>query len=416
MSPERVFQVLTFAALLAGAWLYGDYWKKVGAADGGGEAAASLREVNAKLTLEIDELKSELANVRSMLSKGPFPIPEDLIAYVEKDLGMVFLNAPSAKRASPDALRTAAEKNINLVRGRNKLVLENISWELLGLIPSDQNLLGQLIAIETQGARGLFDLTTGEILLSEDYDPQSIPDSAILVRLLTQQLTFQYHPRKEWKTRDEWQAWQATFFGAAESTRQRYQRSRSVSEQGVIWKDPEQTRSDLLLTLSPSMQGFSNFPYLDGQDYAGFHYIDTREAYLKMFREPAATTAAVIHPKRPAIDPVEISFEEPESILLGRDNLGELGLRIWLEPYIGTDPASKLAANWRGDQYQLLDEKETPILTWQIEMATIESADELVEQVRKFRIPPMKETQAGRTFTITSLGTRVTFTNSPQPA
>ncbi|MDA7882421.1 hypothetical protein N9A94_08975 [Akkermansiaceae bacterium] len=413
MSPERVFQYLSALGLLAGAWLYGDYWKKVGASNGLEGGSTALRAQNSELTLQIDELKGELAQVRSMLEKGPFPIPDDLISYVEKDLGMVFLKAPSAKRASQATLRNAAEKGIYLVRGENGLILENIAWELLDLIPSDQNLLGQWIAIDTEETRGLFDITSGEILLSETFDPQSIPDSAILVRLLAQQLAYQNHPQKEWTSRDEWQAWQATYLGAAESTRQRYQRSRSATEGGVTWKDPEQARNDLLLQLSPSMQGFANFPYLDGQDYAGHFYIDSRKAYLKMFREPAKTSAAIIHPDQLPINPVEISFKKTASLVMGQDSLGELGLRIWLEPYIGTQPASDLARNWRGDAYQLLDEKQKPILIWQIEMATIESAELLVEEARKSRIPPMREGQAERQLTISSQGTRVTFTNSP---
>ncbi len=36
MSPERVFQSLTAIGLIAGGWLYGDYWKKSGSFEGGG--------------------------------------------------------------------------------------------------------------------------------------------------------------------------------------------------------------------------------------------------------------------------------------------------------------------------------------------------------------------------------------------
>ena len=35
MSPERVFQSLTAIGLIAGGWLYGDYWKKSGSFEGG---------------------------------------------------------------------------------------------------------------------------------------------------------------------------------------------------------------------------------------------------------------------------------------------------------------------------------------------------------------------------------------------
>jgi len=413
MSPERVFQSLSAAGLIAGAWLYGDYWQKSGASGSNDQGITALRAQNSELTLEIDELKSELAQVRSMLAQGPFPIPEDLIAYVEKDLDMVFLRAPSVKRESPATLKNIAERNLKFTRGENGLMLENIAWELLGFIPSDQNLLGQWIAIETEDTRGIFDLTNGKIMLSETFDPQSIPDSAILVKLLAMQLAFQNHQKKEWPTRDAWQAWEATFLGAAEATRQRYQRSRSVTEGGVTWKDPEQARDDLLNQLSAALQGFANFPFLDGQDYASYHYIDSREAYRKMFREPAETSAEIIHFNRPKLGFAEITFAATSGLVLGEDSVGELGLRIWLEAFLGTQPASDLAKDWRGDRYQLIEENEKPTLIWHLEMATEKSAIALVTEARKLIFPSIKETQPKRNIEITSQGTRVTFTNSP---
>ena len=90
MSPERVFQSLTAIGLIAGGWLYGDYWKKSGSFEGGGEEAAQLRAKNTELSLTIDQLESDLAQVRSMLAKGPFPVPEDLITWVERTMEWFF--------------------------------------------------------------------------------------------------------------------------------------------------------------------------------------------------------------------------------------------------------------------------------------------------------------------------------------
>ena len=99
-------------------------------------------------------------------------------------------------------------------------------------------------------------------------------------------------------------------------------RSRSVTEGGVTWKDPEQARDDLLNQLSAALQGFANFPFLDGKDHASHHYIDSREAYRKMFREPAETTAEIIHPERPQLEYAKISFEEKSGLILGEDSIG----------------------------------------------------------------------------------------------
>ncbi|MDA7517891.1 hypothetical protein N8511_03005, partial [Akkermansiaceae bacterium] len=167
MSAERVFQVLLCSGLLAGGWLYGHYWQKAALpseASGSGE----LRSENAELTRDLDQLRDELAQVRSLLSKGSLAIPEDLIAFVEKDSGMVFTKAPLAKLAAPDVLRNAAERNLDLLFGKGGVEKEEQAWTSLGLLPANTKLRGQWIAIETLGVRGLFDLTSGEILLSED--------------------------------------------------------------------------------------------------------------------------------------------------------------------------------------------------------------------------------------------------------
>ena len=94
MSPERVFQILTILGLAAGGWLYGDYWKKSSLPLLDNDSAATLRAENSELLQRVDALEDELAQVRSMLSNGPFPVPDEIISWVEKDYDMVFLKPP----------------------------------------------------------------------------------------------------------------------------------------------------------------------------------------------------------------------------------------------------------------------------------------------------------------------------------
>ncbi|MDA7509333.1 hypothetical protein N8481_00900, partial [Akkermansiaceae bacterium] len=79
MSPERVFQILTILGLTAGGWLYGDYWKKSSLPPLDNDSAATLRAENSELLQRVDTLEDELAQVRSMLSNGPFPVPDEII-------------------------------------------------------------------------------------------------------------------------------------------------------------------------------------------------------------------------------------------------------------------------------------------------------------------------------------------------
>ena len=414
MSPERVFQVLTVLGLTAGGWLYGDYWKKVTSASVENESAATLRAENSELVQRVDTLEDELAQMRSMLSSGPYPVPDDLITWVEKDYDMVFLKAPDVRLASPTKLRDAAHANLRLIHGEIALEQEGLAWELLGLLPPNQRLFTQLLFVNSSGLKGIFDLSEQRILLSEDFDSVSVPDRSVLVRLLGQLLSYQNHPKKEWSSRDEWQAWEAAHTGSATAQQARFlRRNSAANEEG--WTDPEPSREQLLNDLEPALQGFSNFPFLEGADYSRFFFIDSRTAWAEMFRNPPTTTAEVLHPNQQARKPVEIAFPNPGPEVIHENTLGELGLRLWLEPLAGMDESGLLAAQWRGDRYQLRRNPDGQfVLIWKILFSDEQSAKNLVAEVERSMIRRLRESQALRQIEVTLSGTLVTFSNSPK--
>jgi len=142
MSPERVFQILSAVGLIAGGWFYGEYWKNSAAEQGSLEESSRLRAENTELTQKIDALEDELEQARSIMAKGPYPIPDDLVAWVEQDYNMVFVKPPDIRLSSPAAMRNAAETNLLFVHGEDGLEKENQAWQLLGLLPQNQQLLG----------------------------------------------------------------------------------------------------------------------------------------------------------------------------------------------------------------------------------------------------------------------------------
>ena len=374
MSAERVFQVLLCSGLLAGGWLYGKYWKKAAISSDHGESSGELRSQNAELTRELDETRDELAQIRSLLAQGSLAIPEDLIAFVEKDSGMVFPKAPIAKLASPDIFRNAAERNLELLFGKDGVEEEQHAWTTIGLLPPNNILRAQWIAIETNGTRGLFDLRSGEILLPEDFDPLSIPDSGALVHQLARQLQIQNHPFPEsWKSTDEARAWLAIHRGAASGVQSRYLRRRAAAEQ-VDWEDKSDDRETLLLQLSPSIQGVANFPHLEGADYAKKAYLESRDAYLSIFRTPPLSTFKILYPHLEPIKPSET--KEPIQLL------GALGIRLLFDPYLGNEAADELAQAWRGDRYQI----DVSKLNWQVTMATPELAQTFARGLQQIEV------------------------------
>jgi hypothetical protein len=267
--------------------------------------------------------------------------------------------------------------------------------------------------INSAGVKGIFDLTKEQILISEDFDPVSVPDRSILARLLAQQLSFQNHPQKSWETRDEWQAWQAVHVGSSAALASRFLRRNSAANEAEF-QDPEMAREELLNDLAPALQGFSNFPYLEGAKYSRYYYIDSREAWSRMFRDPAKTTAEILHPNRDSKEFKAIVFPDSAAILLTANQLGELGLRLWLEPYAGVMEAGPLAEEWRGDRYEVRDQNGAMTLTWRIEFATEKASGSLVAEIERSMMIGLREMQPSRDLKISSEGTLVTFRNSPK--
>ncbi len=414
MSPERVFQILTAIGLIAGGWLYGDYWKKSESSAGNADGLAELRAENAELTQQIDTLEDELSQVRSMLANGPYPIPDELIAWIEKDYDMVFSKAPNVRLASPTAIRDAAQANLRLIHGEKGLEHEGLAWELLGLLPPNQRLFNQLLFVNSSGLKGVFDMTKEQILLSEDFDPVSVPHRSVLVRLLGQQLSFQKYPRKEWKSRDDWQAWEAVHTGSAAALQSRFLR-RNAAANEAEWIDPEPAREQLLNDLEPALQGFCNFPFLEGADYSRFFYVDSRSAFATMFRDPAATTAEILHPNREAREAREIVFPEAKTEPAKEGQLGELGLRLLLEPFTGINEAELFATEWCGDRYRLYEgENGTFSLTWKIEMTDEKAARSLAAEIDRSMLRHFRETQLQRVVGVSHTGTQVIFTSAPK--
>ena len=371
MSPERIFQILLGVGALSGAWLYGEYRQSLASSAGDSSREAELQTQNTELTVELDELRDEIAQLRSLLKNGPYPIPDDLISFVETDNGLIFTEAPHAQIASPNKLRNTAERNIEFAYGKDGIEKEEFIFERIGLIPPHARLRVQWIAAEMTEAKGLFDLTSGKILLSENFDPMSIPDSGMLVHLLTRQILFQNFPVQGFSDSEEWRAWQGIHRGAAAAAQARYLKRRSASEE-VDWEDAAEERETLLNSLSPAFQGFANFPYLEGHDYAKLAYLKSRDAYREIFKSPVRSTLPLLYPN--AEEAALIKSAVPHD-----GQIGALGLRLLLDPHLGNETSSELILQYSNDYYHEPDEA----LVWVIEMKTTEAATHLKKALLK---------------------------------
>jgi hypothetical protein len=235
-----------------------------------------------------------------------------------------------------------------------------------------------------------------------------------LVRLLGQLLAYQNYPKKEWGSRDEWQAWEAVHTGSAAAQQSRFLR-RNTDTNEASWDDPEPAREQLLNDLEPALQGFCNFPFIEGADFSRYFFIDSRAAWAGMFQNPPSSTAAVLHPNQKEREAIDISFPNSGSEIIHENTIGELGLRLWLEPFAGMNESGLLAEQWRGDRYQLRRRSDKQFtLTWKIALVDEKSAKSLKAEVERSMIPHFQEAQASRKTDVNVSGTVLTFTNSPK--
>jgi hypothetical protein len=153
-------------------------------------------------------------------------------------------------------------------------------------------------------------------------------------------------------------------------------------EKRALGDSPPST-ADPLLDRAPSfVREQEMFPSGAGWEFAQRLYRDGGfEAVNKAFTAPPRSTEQILHPDLYAQKqrPVPVSMPALDTWLRGTwrtlrtDVLGELGLRLILEPSLGSSLADAAAAGWGGDTYAVLEDADgrrlVAIMTvWDIEM------------------------------------------------
>ena len=343
MTPERLLFLLTTVAVIVGFWLFNTHALPTTI----GEDSLQLRRQNTELTRENDDLRGQVANLRSMLANGPYPVPEPLIEFVQKDLGLDFASAPPmVKMVGPDELRNATERTLNLIYGPSGIAQNEKVWRTLGLLAADENFLADWLTLVVYGEAGFYDLSEDTIFLPQESDLTDTRTQAVLVRLLAQQRIARLRPEKTWPSLDAYRAWQAATLGAAYDCEKRYFKRRSLSV-GNDKNSPAAQRDALLLELSPAFQNLANLPNLEGRERANEAYLESRAAFAEFLKNPPTSTRELLFPKAAPI--AEVPNTEKSNYY---QSIGSFGLRLILDPAIGLEASSEIAKHWCSDQIE----------------------------------------------------------------
>ena len=186
--PKSLLPWILGGAIGAGGLLQGLHWKS----SSRGKDAADL-ETQLQIALEENELlKRENESLRSLAQGGgELAVPPEMIAHVEKEIGLHFLSNPVVHRIAGEELRDRVTAAIESRMGPSGIDDRQEAYLRIGWLRPQDNLLHQLASVRAVGARGWFDDSSGEAWVTDRFVIEEIPDQAVLLRLLTRILLHQ---------------------------------------------------------------------------------------------------------------------------------------------------------------------------------------------------------------------------------
>lgn len=376
ISAKQLLAVLVGAAIGGGGWLVGS--RK--AATGGGEGLEGLDNQLRIAGEEIAMLKKENASLRSLAQGGgEVAVPPELIAMVEKDYGLTFLSTPLFHMVASEELGYRVEAAIEGRMGPQGVDDRQEAWQRMGLLRKGDKLLEMMSAVRSVGAVGWFDEETGDAWVTDKFNLENIPDQAAALRLLVRILLNQHFPAAAAYPGDD-AAWarEALHAGAASGAEARFYAA-SARGIGFLPSNDNSAASRLLLVLPEFLQGLAVFPAVSGKGLADTYFVKGVEDFAEGMRRAPVTTFGVVLPGEEPRGGAMDFPEMPDEVYL-EENLGYLGLRLWVEMAGDVGLAEELAREWVRDGYVLFGDGEMSSgLVWDVELESEEGAGKFEE-------------------------------------
>jgi hypothetical protein len=365
LSSSQILPILLGLGLAAAGWLQGWKWRQ--------EATGPLegdRVEMVALQQQIDQLTQENQALRSMAQGGgEFAVPAELVARVEKHLGLSFLSTPVVHRIAGEELLDRVKASIEARCGDGGLEDRQTAYQLIGFLGENDRLIGQLAALRTVGARAWFDEVSGEGWVTDRFQDAHIPDQAALLRVLTRILLDQHFPWRGGYLDDAIRSRDALHAGVAAGVESKFfqDNARAI---GFMTAKEDHEAGQLLLSLPPFVQGLSSFQGIEGKTLADQLRKEGRDVLLERLRRPPQRSSEVMFLfERPVPDRrVSLPKTPGESVL--EESAGALGLRLWLEGLGDPVMARAMAEAWVDDRWLMFaTDDRTQHLIWQVDFA-----------------------------------------------
>ena len=352
----------------------------------GGSGGATVKFIEDQLRIAEEAtkvLEEENKSLRSLAQGGgEVSVPQEMVAQVEEDYGLTFLSSPTVHRVATEELGYRVVAALESAVGPQGMTDRQEAYQRIGWLRPEDELLQQMAAVRSVGARAWFDEGTGDGWVTDKFDLKNVPDQAAMLRLLVRILLNQNFPGPaSYPGDDAARAREALHAGAASGAEARFYAA-NARNIGFMPMNDNGAAARLLLTLSDFVQGITRFPVIEGKGLADTFFVKGVDEFAEKMRLAPVNTLGVVSPAVEGRGGEMDLPEMPDEVFL-RESAGYLGLRLWIaETKDSADAglAEQIAREWVKDGYLLFGDGEmSSALFWEVELASKAAADRLQE-------------------------------------
>lgn len=370
MRPTTFLTALSFAAALVGARMHTAHTLRQFQAEHNSAPRSSSNEEIKSLILENEQLQRDIASLRALLTAdAPIEVPAELISFVESELGLSFPTPPLVLLGNEDQLHNAAGQIWLAAFSEVGLEMRSYAFERLGIVPVNQNFMGQITAAQAVGATGVFDHSASEILLKSDFDIGNVHHQAALVRLLAIALLDNTYPLAQEIDDDHFHARQALHGGRASQLQERFY-ALQARHTGFVAQKENTEALELFHALPAYVRDITTFPNLTGKAFLATRA--TKAVATATLGDTKLNTRALIE-QRPDMGIAYLPPTTLDSITQLQTQLGLLTVRSYLAP-LKLENAKPLLASYLSDSLSIKIENDSPVIRWEVRWDTPQNA------------------------------------------
>ena len=330
-------------------------------------------------------------------------IPPSLIEFTETFLGLKFFTTPAALLGDHELILDAASQKWTEIEFEY-FVKIHYAMEAIGLVPENCNLGHQLITAETIGARGAYDHAAKQIVLSHDFDFESIPDQAEVIKLLSISLVHQHQPNLTPSSLQEFLALRSVEMGAASLvTEHFYAVSLRHFESSARHRLTEQQKRTFDHFSSLAKQ-LTLFPLRAGHRYLKAQSTDETSGLFATALPRPNSISTILGAEKP-----QHSFSTISGKIELEDQLTAAITEIALEGYLSKEDGQELLEQFCADRISLVtieattetgESAGTEVVqtVWETQWLSTEAAQTFYE-IQKKRLEKAAHTEISRTET-----------------